>query len=488
MRPPASILTALGAAFTLVLATAAPASAGDARGLAWAPCPDAELAAWQCATLTVSKSPGDAAAGAFTLSVVRLPATGPRIGSLLFNPGGPGAASVDQAPQIASLLPPDLRRRFDLVTWDVRGVGRSEPLLGCAPATMALPATGPVDWSAALRSARAAQRQANTTCARRNASSVPYLGTAATVRDVEELRQALGEPRLSFWAVSAGTRIAAAYADAHPDRVRAFVLSGVVSPRSGITDWARSTATGVDDALDMLFDVSPATRDQAGRVMATLSQHPLELPSGATVSRWTVGVLATAIKGMNTGMPLVAGVFADLDAALHGTGASREQALARLDALPAIPADALPLSDPTASVIQCLDAADRPSPAEQSAILTRAVRRGPMAGWLTIANLTQCTGITTRPDPVPPIDLRGTSVPVLLVNATRDPNTPIRWADAMAEAIPSSRVIRYVGTTHGPFLSVPSACIDRVGVGFLVTGRLPRRDVTCRFVRPALSP
>lgn len=471
-------------AVAVVIAGAGPAVGGDGPALRWAACSDGELAGWQCATLTVPRDPKVPAAGTFDLAVAKLPATGRSIGSLLFNPGGPGASSIDQAQVIASLLPRSLRRNFDFVTWDVRGVGRSDPLRDCPPAAIALPPVGPVNWDAVLASAREAQRQANITCATHNAGAVPFLGTAANVRDVEALRQALGEQRVSFWAVSAGTRLAAAYAQAHPNHVRAFVLSGVVNPDGGITDWAQSTATGVDDALTMLFDVSPQTRQQADRVMATLASQPLHLPSGTTLTRWTVGLLATAIKSMNNGMPLVASLFSDLDAALHGSGDEQVQALARLDALPPLSADAIPLSDPTASIIQCLDYADRPTPRRQAALIRRAVAAAPIAGWLTVANLTQCAGISTPPDPVGPITMADQKVPLLLVNSTKDPNTPMVWADKMAAAVPSARVVRYSGTTHGPFLTVPSRCVDQVGVDFLLSGRLPARDRSCPFVNP----
>jgi len=147
--------TALAIALTFLLATAGLVAPAEAATLAWGPCSDSTLAraGFQCARLDAPVDPANPAGPQFSLALTRHLSTGKaaeRIGSLLYNPGGPGPG-LAAAPDLWLRLSPDIEQRFDLVSWDPRGFGATTPALAaCTVAPFTPPATGPVDWQAAV--------------------------------------------------------------------------------------------------------------------------------------------------------------------------------------------------------------------------------------------------------------------------------------------------------------------------------------------------
>jgi len=115
--------------------------------LTWTPCTETALSGLDCATLVVPKDYNDSTRGTFSLALARAKATGAasdRIGTLFFNPGGPGSSGVSLVPTIAPALPPELRAHFDFVSWDPRGVGRYSGVSDCCEGPYSLPASDPM--------------------------------------------------------------------------------------------------------------------------------------------------------------------------------------------------------------------------------------------------------------------------------------------------------------------------------------------------------
>ena len=181
-------------------------------------------------------------------------------GSLVFNPGGPGAPGVAFLAAAAASLPGELRDRFDLVAFDPRGVGDSSPV-DCVDS---LDPVFDESFEPTTPAARAdlvdAMRSLAASCAERSGDLLTHLSTADTVQDLERLRVALGDEQLSFVGSSYGTFLGASYADAYPDRVRAFVLDGPIDPTMDATQVALGQARGFERALD--------------HFLADCSQHP----------------------------------------------------------------------------------------------------------------------------------------------------------------------------------------------------------------------
>ena len=169
------------------------------------------------------------------LAVIRIPATGDRIGVLVVNPGGPGASAVDTVAGMgASLADTDIMRRFDLVGFDPRGVGHSTPELRCrTDAEFDAYRREPMaDYSpAGVAHIEQLYGQFAQLCAERMGTEfLANVGTASAARDMDVVRAALGENQINYLGFSYGTELGAAYAERYPDRVRAMVLDGAVDP------------------------------------------------------------------------------------------------------------------------------------------------------------------------------------------------------------------------------------------------------------------
>lgn len=231
---------ALGAVLAC-LAAAGPASAAPDPGagvqLSWAACGDAGA---QCATPTVPKDYDDPGAGTLTLSVAKSPATDPskRIGSLFFNFGGPGASAANYVQALGAQLFPVLNTRFDIVGVDPRGTGGSAPV-DCkanqeTDGVYAQPFLTPLtlDLTALLAKDRAYIAR----CRELNGDTLQYLATANVARDLNAIREAVGDDKITYLGFSYGTFLGATLESLFPGKTRAVVLDGAVDAERYIND------------------------------------------------------------------------------------------------------------------------------------------------------------------------------------------------------------------------------------------------------------
>ena len=362
-------------------------------------------------------------------------------------------------------------------------MGASSGLVGCEKVAMPLPPTGPVDWPAVYAATRAARTVANADCAGRNATVVAHMGTMSVVRDLDALRAALGEAKLTYWGMSYGTRIGYAYALTFPDRIRAIVLDGSVDPSSSIAGLGYS-GTAKDTALGYFFELYPKAAAQYRHVRAALDERTVPLPSGAAMTRWNLDLLLDQVAGGESGYDVLAKVIAAAETATFGSGAAAADAARLLDSV-GLQAD-IEVAGPAFAFVNCIDYADRPTPDEQDAI-SRSVRvRGPVAGWFEgFEIVSMCVGFDGPVDPVPiefPSDWKAK---LLLVGSTRDAATPYAWTADMATAFRASRVVTYVGAKHVVYGAGRSTCVNTYVTAYLVDLVRPARDVSCPGVAKA---
>ncbi|HSS23698.1 MAG TPA: alpha/beta hydrolase [Mycobacterium sp.] len=231
------MLTAVAAVAALVAAPMAGAT------LTWGNCarflkhPD-DVPTAQCAGVPVPVDYNNPGAGTAQLAVIRIPATGPRIGALLMNPGGPGASAVDAVAALAAgLANSEISRRFDLVGFDPRGVGHSTPALRCqTDAEFDTYRRDPmVDYSpAGVAHIEQVYQQLAQRCVNRNGPAfLENVGTASAARDMDVVRQALGDDQINYLGYSYGTRLGTAYVERFADHVRTMVLDGDIDPSVG---------------------------------------------------------------------------------------------------------------------------------------------------------------------------------------------------------------------------------------------------------------
>jgi pimeloyl-ACP methyl ester carboxylesterase len=409
-----------------------------------------------------------------------------RIGSLFFNPGGPGGSGVSALPEVWRLLPAAVKRRFDLVSWDPRGVGQSNPMINCTFAPeFAMPDTGPVDWDEIYAQMRAGAAKASEECLLLYPDHYPYVGTNQVVRDLDSLRKAVGDAGLTFWGASYGSRIGYVYQLRFPDKVRALLLDGVVNPNGSIQDSSLGYGGGVDNALPLFEQYYPGTIRQIRRITKQASRKPLPLGGGVMYTHWTTSGIVDAYLRRQASWPELSSTLDRVETVFFGKGTKRTTARKWLKEYLKSTGLAGSLTGVTAvpAAVNCLDYADRPTAAEQNATARVMRRQSPVRGWYNYAVFaSQCTDFGVPADPVP-IDFgMVSSKRVLLSGATRDPATPYAWTQSMARAMKDSRVVTYVGSQHIVYRTTPSQCVNKALTRFLVTVDQPKHDLACDTV------
>ncbi|MFD7977161.1 alpha/beta hydrolase [Streptomyces sp. NPDC059071] len=243
MRPRAGMLIAAGALVAgtvTVLPATATATAATGTGpaarpvtpLTWTDCPTKAYPKLQCATLKVPLNHDDPAGRSITLALTRVAHTAKTFqGPLLVNPGGPGGSGRGMAGYVAAALPAQVAAQYDVIGFDPRGVGKSEPALNCLPGHFDPVRPDSVPGGADGERAGVERAQAFAkACGEKYADVLPYIDTVSTARDMDAIRAALGAPRLNYLGYSYGTYLGAVYARLHPERVRRMALDSVVNP------------------------------------------------------------------------------------------------------------------------------------------------------------------------------------------------------------------------------------------------------------------
>lgn len=481
----ARITIALSAVCVAAVGGARYLNAAPAGSLDWKPCAEAELAGLDCATLKVPRDYRNPTLGTIPLAVIRARATGEageRIGSLFFNPGGPGGPGYEVLPELVEELPPELRRVFDVVSWDPRGVGRSAGLNDCRDGSYSLPPTGPVNWPAVLSEMRRTTRAANSACWKRHRAIAPHVGTMSTARDLDMLRIAVGDDKITYWGTSYGTRIGFIYATLFPERIRAMLLTSPVEPGGSWRSFTTGSALSPDTAMGFFFETSPEAREHYRRAIAALEARALQLPSGHRFTRWDLrGTLGAMVKSEKS-YDVAADLLRNADAALNGRGGDQAAAIKSLDAMEWT--DRYPVNGGATAFIGCADYVQRLSRHEQERLASQLRQQAPIAGFSASQGLFYCEGVPPALDPLPAA-LGSDKAPMLIIASTRDALTQYGWANDAARKFPDSRIVTYVGTQHTPFLE-GADCTDSYGTEYLLTLRRPELDVACpsQFAKP----
>ncbi|MFM2437902.1 MAG: hypothetical protein RLZ55_719, partial [Actinomycetota bacterium] len=377
---------------------APPSSSLATPTIPWRACATAEAPTLQCGTLAVPFDYAKPFGPKFTLAVSKLPATGAPTGTLFFNPGGPGGAGAKVVPYLAAVVPPSVRERFDIVGWDPRGLGDTKPTLqDCPYLGLTLPTSGPVDWVAARARSESAVAAANRTCMTRNAGFINYVGTTNVARDLDRLREAVGDDKVTYWGMSYGTRIGYVYAILFPTRIRAMVLDGNIDPTGTYAGLAQG-GVALDSALTFMRTANPATHKSIMDTLQGLDAAPIDVGGGARYTRWDYLTTMSGVIPSEESWPQIKG-FNNVIATARLTTPEGLQARATLRTQ-------IGRTDHNLGgafgVVNCLDYADRMTPAAQEAAIKRNATDGPVFGGLiTSEYVLGCTGLTVRPDPVP---------------------------------------------------------------------------------------
>ncbi|MFF5445865.1 alpha/beta hydrolase [Streptomyces sp. NPDC012888] len=465
--------------------------------LRWGDCPDRSApAAMRCATLTVPLDYADPAKGTLPVAVAKIPATGSkRLGAVVLNFGGPGASGITTLAGAHKTFA-DLAETHDLVTFDPRGVGRSRPI-SCGGS---LRPQGPVGPDAA--SQLAALREVAARCAAHSGPVLPYIGTIHVSRDLDVLRQALGQRRLDYLGFSYGTRLAAVYATQFPRRTGRMVLDGVDTLTEPLVEQALASARGQQQALDNFLTWCAHQREcvygsntrtakqQVNALVDRLDIRPLTGGDGSLVTGRDVTVLiANALYSRATWPGLARGLrqaerngdptaLLTIGEASPEAEPSGEHEDEDGHEPPADNADAALIA------VNCADDPDRskdrarPEAVEREveALREQFLKASPIFGPLQLMTVLACYGRPPGTDFIRRIDRPG-APRMLLVGTRGDPATPYQWTEETARRLGSAVILDYKGDGHTGYAS--SACVRQRVQDFLTTGRLPAGTQSC---------
>ena len=446
----------------------------------WTECPNENSPTKQCATLQVPLNYERPNQGSVNIAMARIPATGKKpIGSLFMNPGGPGGSGLDALDSTAQRYSDKIKKKFHIVTWDPRGIGQTTPTLqSCQQLFPVLDETGKVNWNDGLKKSRNQWRKANQSCQNQNSEFINHLGTRNVVRDLNRMRQAVGDPKLTFHGKSYGTRIGYTYAEMYPNNVRALVLDGNVNPSGDFTDLARS-AFGADLALDFVGknDRSVAKAFKSGDRI--LGRRPIELKSGEQFTRWDYREFVTSVLAESAYDQIEK--ISELVRKANGSGKKSEEAKVTFERIKK------PYNSNAGgifSVVNSIDYSDRPSKIEQADMVKSAVSKGPLSGSLALSYAAAWVGFDLDPDPVPNMSLKQNKakvadIPVVIVNATKDTYTPKFWAKKMNRVFKNKAFIQQKNTKHCIW-SYGDPCVDRPIDMFILKAKVPNSKICPR--------
>ncbi|MEV5987776.1 alpha/beta hydrolase [Streptomyces sp. NPDC052051] len=472
--------------------------------ISWSACKGEDMAKdMECGKVTVPLDYAHPSAGTLDLALARLPATGKPQGSLLLNFGGPGQPGLPQLAASQGAFS-DLTTSYDVVTFDPRGVGRSSPV-SCGENTdgVGVPVGGS-DPRAALRQIRKLAEQ----CARHSGPVLPHMGTVNVSRDLDVMRQALGDKKLNYLGFSYGTRLGAVYAAQFPTKVGRMALDGVDTLTESLAEQGLTAARGQQAALDDFLDWcvknsscpfghdAHAARKQVVRLVDSLDENPVPTALGAPFSGQD---LVTGIGQALFSKNLWPALEQALDQLVKehdpsgimrfsGGGVALPPAAApggRLVDPADVPDDNLPAA---LLAVNCADDPDRPSADQLVKDLDRLrgayEKASPVFGPHRLSQVLMCYG---RPRGTEFIRTKVKDVhtaKMLLVGTRGDPATPYRWTQETAKRLgPSAVVLDNRGEGHTGYPA--SACVHAKVNAFLLDGTLPSGGSTCGPERPS---
>jgi pimeloyl-ACP methyl ester carboxylesterase len=444
--------------------------------------------AFQCGTITVPASYADPGGGTLQLFLVKATLAGQtdRIGSLLVNPGGPGQSATDAAIQSALTLPIDVLRRFDIVGVDPRGVGLSTPV-ECISSEQKdqLFAADPRATDAAALDAAFSQADAVAQgCADKYQEALGAFGTVDSARDMDLVRQSLGDQRLTYLGYSYGTTLGSTYAELFPDKVRALVLDGAVDPDAD----QQSAAEAQAQAFEGAFDAFAAT------CVGLVSGCPLGADPRAAVDDLLAQASTTPIPSSRPGETRQATpglVLSGIRSGLYQPSAWPQLAQALAAARTGDAAGVLTLADAYTGrsddggysnlvdanlAVNCADTDEQFTRAQVSDLVADWNARYPLFGAGTALSLYMCSTWDAPRTPLPPRDAQG-AAPILVVGTQDDPVTPLPGAVDMAQDLTSGVLLTWQGSGHTAYPK--SDCVTAAVDAYLIDLTVPQDGLTC---------
>jgi pimeloyl-ACP methyl ester carboxylesterase len=483
-----------------------PLMAGPKLGqpIEWTPCrssnPKVKIPSGAlCGKLAVPVDYNEPNRDVATLGLIRFPATGDKLASLVINPGGPGESGIEAALGLVQTLPKGVRERFDLIGFDPRGVGSSRPALWCnSDADNDRLRTEPnVDYSpAGVAHIEDETKQFVGRCVDKMGKDfLASVGTVNVAKDLDAIRKAVGDDKLTYLGYSYGTRIGSAYAEAYPQNVRAMILDGAVDPNADPIEADLRQAKGFQDAFnDFAADCAaknptcPLGNDPAKAVDVYHSLvDPMVDPNNEMIGR---PVPTNDPRGLSYSDAIVGTIMALYSPTLwhHLTDGLTELVGHHGDTLLAL-ADMYMRRDPHGHYTNATDArvaincVDQPPITDRAKVIDEDRRSREIAPFMSYGKFTGNAPLGTCAFwPVPPTTKPHTVsapglTPTVVVSTTHDPATPYKAGVDLANQLRGS-LLTFDGTQHTVVFQGDS-CIDDYVTAYLIGGATPPSGAKC---------
>ena len=456
--------------------------------LSWSTCYDN----YECTTLDVPVNYKKISTGTFEISVLRYPAQDPkrRIGSLIVNPGGPGASGVDYAYNAEYIFDPDLTDRYDIVGFDPRGVSRSAPItcFNDREVDANYASDSKPDNAAELRQAIADSKVFIQKCRNKNTNLTAF-STSNAARDMDVLRAAMGDKKLNYMGKSYGTYMGALYATLFPNNIGRVILDGAVDPHISSFEQTKTQAVGFDKALQSFIadcvtkSNCPLPRDPKIATQKIIdiwhaaATNPLPVKNSKNDYRKVTEQLlvlgtASALYDSAEGWPQLRTAIKE---AIAGYG---DAYLELADIYTGRQKDGTYPNNEfdSGAIIDCLDFKDNRTLQQMKDDAAKIAAAAPVFGpYIAYSGLTCKYFSAPTPEKVVKTETNAT---IVIIGTTGDPATPYAWAQGLSRLLPNSTLLTFVGDGHTG-QGRGNACIDKAVDAFFLKGTLPATDLRC---------
>jgi pimeloyl-ACP methyl ester carboxylesterase len=442
----------------------------------------------QCATMKVPLDYTRPGGRTIELKLLKVPASGDRIGSLVVNPGGPGASGIDYAQSGRAGWPAALLARYDLVGFDPRGVGQSTPLR-CLDTTRtdALVASDPDPDTKAERDHLDAQVKGfGAACLARSGDLVRHVSTVEVAKDLDILRQLLGEPKLTYFGASYGTFIGATYAGLFPSHVGRMVLDGAIDPKLSNEQISLAQGHGFEVALRayvqdcvnrgncVLGTSVDAGVQRVRRFLDDVERTPLPTSGSRSleVGNAVLGIwLPLYVKSY---WPLLSNALYQAINQHNGTGlmSLADQYTSRG------PNGYTDNSLEALYSVNCLDHDDSIPTDQVPAHFSAFDKASPTFGRIFAFGLSTCSVWPVQSGSVSKAIHAPGAAPIVVIGTTRDPATPYAWAKGLARELDSGVFVSRDGDGHTGY-NRGNGCVDGAVNAYLIDGKAPQDGLSC---------
>ncbi|MEV7194760.1 alpha/beta hydrolase [Streptomyces sp. NPDC093510] len=444
----------------------------------WKRCGADTPARYQCATIKVPLDHRDPDGTVIDLAISRIRAgdAGKRRGVLLSNPGGPGGPGLDLPLYLSGEMPRSVTDRYDLIGFDPRGIGKSTPVnCGLTEAERQWPRNyrpfgGNVAWAKTVADK----------CRAQAGDLLPHMTTRNTARDMDILRAVLGEKKISYFGVSYGTALGAVYTQLFPRRADRFVLDSAVDPKLMWREMFRVWAPEAEPAFARWsrWTAERSATYHLGKTPAEVSATFWKLVERADRDPIVVGtekLTGTDIRAFLRREFFTVRSAAELVALLRDAAAGKP-----VPEFPSAPES----TDNLVSSLWTVVCGDAPAPRDPETYRRDSIRdaaRYPLFGDFA-SNINPCAFWDRPVEPVTKVDNK---VGTLILQNEWDSQTPLSTARGMHRALKGSRLVTVDegeghGVAYGMAAGPANRCAQDTATAYLLSGRLPAKDVTCR--------